>query len=392
VTAFLVFRLALLIVALLAVRRVWRASTVQGLLTLLLPFYVFVAMVRYWSDPDHGIRWHVLVLTVGGVLGFFWQQRLIHEYVTQQAALQAQLLERQSGDESDADDETDGDAAPDTTMPHATIEFGPAARLANRPARTAPAQTPVEHAADASPVRHVDAEPAPRASAAAPDVAAAARPTLRDALASATFLRGRFDRSSSGFALELPAHFHALVGVDARRIESSLGLAPDTREVAWVMHENVQPGSPDSWHVRVRWLDDGWIALSGSATDTERLLRDAQQASSTSARLAGSGGALVGYAVAPSFDAQTVDWVEERLPDNTAESVLDCHALRIGQRGVVEFSVVGARPGTQVLCDLSVRLLARNVRFDAGYAHTADPPAAVRHAGYTATDLVAQRP
>jgi hypothetical protein len=302
------------------------------------------------------------------------------------------LLERQPVDDNAADDEDDGDTTPDTTAPHATIEFGPAARLASRPARTAPARVPVEPTADAPPARNVEAAPVPRASAATADSAPAARPTLRDALASATFLRGRFDRPSSGFALDLPAHFHALVGVDARRIESSLGLSPDTKEVAWVMHENVQPGAPDSWHVRVRWLDDGWVASAGSTTDAEHLLRDAQKAQSKSARLAGSGGALIGYAIAPAFDAETVAWVEERLPENAAESVLDCHALRLGQKGVVEFSVVGARSGSQMLCDLSVRLLARNVRFDAADAHTANPPATLRRAGYSFTDLVAQRP
>ena len=213
--------------------------------------------------------------------------------------------------------------------------------------------------------------------------------TFARAQAEAPVFRGKYERPSMGLTLGLPDHFRALSSVDARRIETALGQATDDREVAWVLHEEVPLSGAASWHVRVRWLDDGWVDAS-VPRDAERLLRAAQGAKAT-ARLAGSGGDLLGFAVAPSFAANTADWVEERLPDGASASVLDCHALRLGRKGVLEFSVVGAPAGSQALCNASVRLLAHRARTDNGAEYPQRAPADVGAAPYTLEDLVTQR-
>lgn len=391
---FLLLELVLFVVTIMAVVRVWRASVLHGVLTLLVPLYVIVSMIRYWKDPDHDIRWHVLVLVLGGGLAFWMQQRLVHQYLAEQAAVEAALRDTANAgddDDDDGDDADDADAAPGATTPGVTIEIGPASRLAERQRRVAVAAAkPEPRRTEPARARAVTHEARASEPSIPAESAAAAPPTLSQALAAATFQRGRFERASSGFAIDLPAHFHALAAVDARRLEASLGQTSPPREVAWVLHENVAPGAPGSWHVSVRWLDDGWSAAPGADIDAAQWLRDAQRAEARSRRLLGSGGVLVGWAVAPQVRDGVVDWVEERVPDEATASVLDCHAVRAGRKGVVEFSIVGIAAGSQALCDSVVRLLADNVRFDGDLGYPPDPPDGA-HAPYSLHDLVAHR-
>lgn len=371
-------QLVLLLIGISIVSRVWRASTLDGVLCLIIPFYVLLAMVKHWNDPQHDIRWHV-VLLFACAIGVVWAQSHLAREVLSEAAVQQALLrdteaaqEAMSAAEADADD---GDSADDT---------------ASESARLARYQEKVEFGR-APHAPHLDAPP-PAAAAAAthePDtparkVAPAAPLTPRQALAAATFQRGVFARPSLGFSIELPQHFHALAGGDVRRIEASRNQAADAREVAWVAHESVALDGAAAWYVRVRWLSDGWV--QAGALDAPRLLQGAQRGAALR-RLAGSGGDLIGYAVAPSFSGGVADWVEERLPAGANASVLDCHALRLGRNGVVEFSVVAAPAGAQALCDASVRLLARNTRFEAGADYAPGAGAAPR-APYTLAQLL----
>lgn len=211
-------------------------------------------------------------------------------------------------------------------------------------------------------------------------------PSFRQAVASATFLRGVFERESAGIAIDVPAHFHALSATDVHRIEASERVPVDTRELGWVLHESVPLEDASGWHITVRWHRDGWVNAAGMP-DGWKLLDDAQRGKGV-ARLAGSGGELVGYAIAPSYSGGVADWVEERLPAGAAASALDCHALKLGSKGVVEFSVVGAPAGSQALCDASVRLLARSTRFTNGGEYSSAGTDGAR-APYTLGELVA---
>jgi len=383
---YLALQLTLLVVGISIVTRVWRASALDGVLCLIVPLYVLIAMVKHWKDPDHDIRYHVLLLFVLA-FGVVWVQfRAAHEIVADAAATQAarreyaRALASRAGTDEDPDQaggESASDAPPDDdevdrpTPPAPVVSLGGAAR-ATRDAR-APAPAPASRSR----------EPDTPARALLPEETAP--PTLRQTLAAATFQRGVFERTTLGFAIDLPGHFHALAANDVRRIERSSNLPADPHEIAWVVHESVALDAPDAWHVRVRWHSDGWVPPS-AAPDGWRLLQQAQRGGGTT-HLAGSGGDLVGYAIAPRFDSGMADWVEERLPAGAGASVLDCHALRLGRRGVVEFSVVGALPGSQTLCDASVRLLARSTRFERGADYSPAATDAPR-APYSLAELV----
>lgn len=386
-------RLALLIVMVVTIRRIWRASALHALLSIFIPGYIFVPTVKYWNDPDHNIHWHVLFLLVGGLTACWWGLRIIHEY---QAGPMGINASQQQVPTDQLSDDPVNDAADDTAAPMPDESQDAAATL-DAVRHTHPMLAPSKR------VPAVEVAPAPAAAQPAaaqprlppntwqpPDSRPEVVITFARAATEAKFTRGKFDLASMGITLGLPGHFHAFGGVDARRIRTSLGLPNDNREIAWVLHEDVPLSGASSWHVRVRWLDDGWVDAT-IAHDAEQLLRSAQRGAAAAPRLAGSGGKLLGYAVAPSFAADMADWVEERLPDGVSSSVLDCHALKLGRKGVLELSIVGAPAGSQALCHASVRLLARRASVDNGAERPRRAPTDVGVAPYTLEGLVTQR-
>jgi len=351
----LILEIIALVLGIAIIVRVWRASALDGVLCFFLPFWTIVALIKYWREPEHDIKYLMLgqillMAAAGGIL--------VHADRQQQAR---ELLAQQQAGEDDAEDAPGAGRA------------SPAQQ--SRGARTA-AKAPVRSTEPDTPAR-------------APTPEELAPPNLRQALHNATFLRGAMERSLMGFQLQIPDHFHALSASDARRIEASLRQPPDAHLVGWIAHESVALDAPDAWHVTARWHNDGWVGGGGDPLDPWPLLQAAQHAGGT--RLAGSGGDLIGYTVAPSSFDGVIDWVEERLPAQASASVLDCHALRLGRRGVLEFTVSGQPIGSQQLCNATVKLLARQAKLDPGAEYSSAPPDGLK-APYTLRELVAGAP
>ena len=378
-------QLVLLVIGIALVMRVWRASALDGVLCLILPFYMIVPMIKHWRDPQHDIRYHVLLLVLGG-MGAAWMQWNFAHHILADRISEQQQRAHEAGQQVQtlhdyvyAGTQEDDRPAPDDTPEGETVDLGRAGlgHTSPPPGEAAAANAPVTARTT---VVASDSADMPRAPSSVRTTF-----TLPQAIAAATFRRGAFERSTMGFSIDIPEHFHLLAGNDMRRVETAAQQPLDRHEVAWMMHESVLLDAPTAWHVTVRWLSDGWVAANGTF-DAWQLLQDARHGSA--AKLAGSRGALIGFAVAPSYSGGIADWVEERLPAGATASVLDCHAVRLGRRGVVEFSVVAAPAGSQALCDMSVRLLARSVRFEPGEEYS---PAAVgaARAPYTLGELVA---
>lgn len=347
------------ILGILMLVRVFRASVLDGLLCLFLPFWNIVVLIKYWKDPDHDIKLYFFGQIVVIGVAVMLLTRLDHQTARRDGTLQTASAD--AGDSS-------GASAP--------IDSAPARPAASRNER------PGSGSASASAPRSREPDTPARAQTAEE----LAPPPLRVVLRAVTFQHGGMERSSAGFQLVIPDHFRGLSATDAHRLEASMRQTPDIREIAWVAHESVALDAPDAWHVSVRWLPDGWVAGSGML-DPWQLLKAAQHA--TSGRLAGSGGDLIGYAVAPSAEDGVYNWVEERLPAGAPASVLDCHAIKLARRGVLEFTVAGQPVGTQQLCGATVRLLARHARFDPDADYTAAPPDSGPRAGYALADLIA---
>ncbi|WP_257389118.1 DUF2167 domain-containing protein, partial [Tahibacter caeni] len=211
-----------------------------------------------------------------------------------------------------------------------------------------------------------------------------------EAARSAVFNRGRYTRDAIGVTIDVPSKFRLISGADARRMDRARGRNEDSRGMGWIIHEKLALTDPDAWHVNVRWLSDGWIAAA--PLDPVALLDDAQRNKSPKPHVLVSNGDLLGYAAAPQFDGQVLDWAEERLLVNSDDRVVDCHALRLGRRGALEFSVVGMPAASAALCQTTVRLLASRAIFMQGkeYAEAA-PPEGLR-APYTVAALTTHAP
>lgn len=373
-----------LLFGLLMVVRVWRASTLDGVLTLLVPFYFIVSLIKYWSDPDHDIRYHVLGSFVCTVIAIWSASRVTHDLAGQIVGTPEQRKElvqelRKKGVKLTPEQEqgliSDDSEVVLTTMqqveeqhPGAFDDGGSddgsdgssAVAGAGAPSRDAEFDNPRPVAAQERPAEVL---------------------SYAEAARRAVFNRGRYTRDAIGVNIDVPSKFRLISSTDARRLDQSRGRTEDSRGIAWIIHEKLNLADPDAWHISARWHSDGWV---GAAPLDGATLLDAALANKTPApHVLVSQGDLIGYAVAPQFDGQVLDWAEERVLVNSDEQVVDCHALRLGRRGVLEFSILGMPTKALALCHETVRLIAARSNFLPGKEYPPAPPAEGLRASYT---------
>lgn len=364
-----------LLFGLLAVVRVWRASTLDGVLTLLVPFYFIVALIKYWSDPDHNIRLHAVGMLVGSTLSIYGAAHVTKDLADTPEDRQAfvQSLHQQGVKLTPEQERNLLSDDPDVVM--ATM-----AALDDQDGgeSTGSAHAPVPRDAEFD-------NPAPVARERPAEVISYA-----EAARSAVFNRGRYTREAIGVTIDVPAKFRLINASDARRMDRARGRPEDNRVLGWIIHEKLALTDPDAWHVNLRWLSDGWIAAT--PLDAAALLDDAQRNRTPNPRVVVSNGDLLGYAAAPQFDGQVLDWAEERLLVNSDDRVVDCHALRLGRRGALEFSIVGMPTGSAALCQTTVRLLAERAVFMQGKEYVEAAPGEGLRAPYTVAALATHAP
>lgn len=358
----MVLYLVCFVLGIFVVVRVWRASTLDGVLTLLVPGYVLYSLYKYWGDPDHDIRWPLLAQVVA--TGFLvWNAHHVAQTLIEQdrlAAAQQQLSA------SSRDDSADDDA---TAQPRSALST-------SAPDKTARAST--THAPSApEPATEVEAPPR-RATPA----------ELRKLAEDLGFQRGRFVREAIGMSFDIPRGQHLLTGNDARRVDTALRGEVDTSLIGWMVAEDKTVTSPGLRVVRLRWRHDGLVAPEAESFDAASLLQMAQSRPRVP-RLSSSGGTLLRYDAAPDRDGSTIVWSEERQPETAAASTYDCHALRLARKGVLEISLIDVDANAAKSCVKDLLALATATRFDAA----ADYPkqtAGERIAPYSLAGLITQ--
>jgi hypothetical protein len=370
-----------LVFGLLMVVRVWRASTLDGVLTLLVPFYFIVALIKYWSDPDHNIRFHVLGMLVSTGIAYYGATRVANEVAHQLVGTpeqrQAMIEEKRREGVKLTPEQVAGLQSDDPEVVLKTMQ------------QIEEQTGGVDDGSDGGEAVAADTQPRDAEFDSPRPVAAQQRPaealSYAEAARRAVFNRGRYTRDAIGVTIDTPSKFRLISATDARRLDQSRGRAEDPRGLGWIIHERLSLADPDAWHVSARWHSDGWVGavpLDGPA------LLEAALASKTPAPLVlVSQGDLVGYAVAPQFDGQVLDWAEERVLVNSDEQVVDCHAVRLGRRGVLEFSIVGMPTKSLALCHETVRLLATRASFLPGKEYPPAAPAEGLRAPYTVAAL-----
>ena len=330
----MVLYLVSFVLGIFIVVRVWRASTLEGVLTLFLPFYVFYALYKYWGDADHDIRWPLFAqIVVSAIL-------LWNVYHIAPAAIDPgyAAVQTQGADDDDQADEDQPAARSTRTSTAASAQD-----------RTTPASAATRTAASA---QAGETEPPPRR----------ATPTeLNDLATHVLFLRGRFVREAIGMRFDIPRGQHLLAGTDARQADTALRGEVDPHLIGWMVAVGRTITDPNLRIVRLRWRHDGLVA--GDAPDPAALL-DTAHTRPPAPRLAGSGGTLVRYDVSPAREGSTIVWSEERRAEGAQASAHDCHALRLARKGVLEFSIVGVDAAAAVSCTDELRAIVATVRFD----------------------------
>lgn len=367
------YALSLMFVLLMVVR-VWRASVLDGVLTLLVPFYFIVAMIKYWNEPDHTIRFHVLGVVICSGIAYYAATNVARDALAgtlEQRTAMVKALRDEGVTVTPEQEKSLLNDDPDAVM----------ATLQSLDMESAGGGDSGNHAGDTRPRDAEFENPAP--------VPAQERPaevlSYAEAARHAVFNRGRYTREAIGITIDVPAKFRLISATDARRLDQARGRSDDTRGLGWIIHESLALADPDAWHVGVRWHSDGWVAAA--ALDPAGLLDSALANKAPAPRVVVSHGDLLGYAVAPQFDGQVIDWAEERVLVNSDEHVVDCHAVRLGRRGVVEFSIIGMAPASATLCHATVHLLATRASFSPGKQYEATAPAEGLRAPYTVATL-----
>lgn len=357
----LVLYLVSFVLGILVIVRIWRANTLDGVLTLFVPGYVLYALYKYWGDKDHDIRYLLLAqFACAGLL--VWTA--FRTAATVPAANHAAVA--QEGDPA-ADDSADADDG---------------YAVANRSVSTsAPDKTALVSAAmqaQSAPGPATEADPPRRAT-----------PTELKRLAeTVVFERGRFVREAIGMRMDIPRGQHIVAGTDARRVDTALRGENDTHLIGWVIDANKTLTDPNLRIVRLRWRHDGLVAPNPAPFDPAALIEGAN-ARAPMPRLSGSGGTLLRYEAAPVREGSTVLWSEERQPAGESKSVYDCHALRLARKGVLELSIIGVDAKTAKSCPDELGALAASVRFEPEL----DYPAQIegeRLAPYSLGALIAQ--
>ncbi|GMV27907.1 MAG: hypothetical protein AMXMBFR59_00320 [Rhodanobacteraceae bacterium] len=376
-----------LMFALLMVVRVWRASTLDGVLTLLVPFYFIVALIKYWGDPDHNIRFHVLGMLVCSGIAYYGATRVARDVAQEMLGTpeqrQAMIEElRKEGvsltPEQEAALQSDDPEVVLETMQQIDQQFGNSDGDDGSSEGVATADTQPRDAEFDNP-RPVAVQERPA------EVLSYAEAARR-----AVFNRGRYTRDAIGVSIDVPSKFRLISATDARRLDRSRGRSEDPRVLAWVIHERLSLADPDAWHVTARWNSDGWVGTT--PLDGPALLEAALANKTPTPRVLVSQGELIGYAAAPRFEDQVLDWAEERVLVNSDEQVVDCHALRLGRRGALEFSIVGMPTKSLALCHETVRLLATRSSFMPGKEYPSAAPAEGLRAPYTVATLATHAP
>jgi hypothetical protein len=369
------YALSLMFVLLMVVR-VWRASALDGILTLLVPFYFIVATIKYWNEPDHNIRYHVLGMLVCSGIAYYGATRVASEVLGTPEQRQAMVQAMREQGAKLTPEQEQGLLSEDPEVVLKTMQ-----QIDEQNGDSGGAESSDAVATDSQPRDAEFDNPSP--------VAAQERPvealSYAEAARRAVFNRGRYTREAIGVSIDVPSKFRLISATDARRLDQSRGRAEDPRGLGWVIHERLSLADPDAWHVNARWHSDGWVGTV--PLDGPALLEAALANKTPAPHVLVSQGDLVGYAVAPQFDGQVFDWVEERVLVNSDEQVIDCHAVRLGRRGILEFSITGMPVKSLALCHETVRLIATRSSFLPGKEYPPAAPAEGLRASYTVAAL-----
>jgi uncharacterized membrane-anchored protein len=189
-------------------------------------------------------------------------------------------------------------------------------------------------------------------------------------LARLPYRRGVVDLADVQAQIDVPTHFRFVSAAALRAAGLSPGAVPHAKSIGWIVHEGVDLAAGDAWYIEVDWFGEGFVGSERlTAYGNAALLAEAR---ATAARVAATEVPghveLVRFAETPVFDVSDarLTWVAEA--DHAGERVLDCHAVKLGRSGALQFSIASMALERSELCLRAVRLAAASSRFNANRA------------------------
>ena len=200
-----------------------------------------------------------------------------------------------------------------------------------------------------------------------------ARVRWQRAIDSLSFRHGEVELRPAKASIRLPDSFKFVGRAGTARALAVLEHEPADEMLGWVVHQSVDLAKDDAWTIEVKWWGQGFLEVSSLAEIApERMWIAAQYTHKELGELRereGLGGyELVEFGVAPRLDNSDLVYWAKRMSYKDGSEGLDCHAIKRGRYGWLEF-VSRFMPTDQLeLCLRSVRAIASRSRFEHGAA------------------------
>ena len=214
------------------------------------------------------------------------------------------------------------------------------------------------------------------------------------ALASLPRQGGRVDFPGAHASIDVPAHFRFIDRDALVKAFAGTDEEPGAQLLGWLVHEKVDLGAKDAWHIEVGRLADGWISdETFAAQSRETLLAAGKRATKAMSDDEGPDEpayTLVGYPEVPRLNTadHSATWVEELAYDGKAAHRLDCYSVRLGRNSALFYAITDMPTRQQELCLRAVRLMAARSGFEQGNGYADRSRLLDRKAPYDLVGLV----
>ncbi len=222
----------------------------------------------------------------------------------------------------------------------------------------------------------------------------AARIRWQQTIDNLSYRHGEIELRPAKAALELPESFRFIGRASVDRVLKVMGEEAIDELQGWVIHQSVNLVKDDAWAIEVLWWDDGFLPLRSLATLTaDELWADALVANAELSALNEAQGYwghdLLSYGVPPTAEGDLVYWAK-RLAFDDGSTSIDCHALKRGRNGWLEFTLQFMPVEQLELCLRSVRLIAARADYEHGSA-ARDASRRERNPDYSLVDVITGR-
>ncbi|RYD14099.1 MAG: DUF2167 domain-containing protein [Lysobacteraceae bacterium] len=199
------------------------------------------------------------------------------------------------------------------------------------------------------------------------------RMRLKVAYAGLPYRAGTIALPQAQARIDLPSHFRFVSSEALRGAGIEVDDVPHAAALGWIVHESVDLASDTAWYIDLDWFGEGFVSADRLAVyGNDALLAEAR---ATAQRLSGLDDTpefeLARFAETPVYNVSDalLTWAEDIRYADEGATTRNCHAIKLGRAGALQFSIQDMAPARQELCLRAVRLVAGSSRFLEGRAY-----------------------